>query len=130
VLQYLGESELERVLMAVSDLGPVSTDLRREVMGEAYVMSAASYNMTMGGVEYSRQLLARAVGPRRGAEILERISASQQLSSFEILRNADPLQSPACSRRNTRRRRPGALLPGGQAGSRDHDPHAPEIRSE
>ena len=26
--------------------------------------------MNGGGVEYSRQLLARAVGPRRGAEIL------------------------------------------------------------
>jgi flagellar motor switch protein FliG len=88
----MGESELERVLLAVSELGPVSADMRREVLGEAYVMSAASFNMTMGGVEYSRQLLARAVGPRRGAEILERISASQQLSSFEILRNADPTQ--------------------------------------
>ncbi len=92
VLQYLGESELERVLLAVSELGPLQTDLRREVMHEAYAMSAASFNMTVGGVEYSRQLLARAVGPRRGAEILERISASQQLSSFDILRNADPTQ--------------------------------------
>jgi flagellar motor switch protein FliG len=45
-----------------------------------------------GGIEYTRQLLARAVGPRRGAEILERISAQQQLSSFEIVRNADPTQ--------------------------------------
>jgi flagellar motor switch protein FliG len=92
VLQYLGESELERVLMAVSEIGTVSQETRAEIMQEAVALSMASANLMMGGVEYSRQLLARAVGPRRGAEILERISASQQLSSFEILRSADPAQ--------------------------------------
>jgi len=92
VLQYLGESELERVLMAVSEIGTIPPDVRYEVLDEAYTLSTASANLMMGGVEYSRQLLARAVGPRRGAEILERISASHQLSSFEMLRNADPEQ--------------------------------------
>ncbi|GAB4481838.1 MAG: flagellar motor switch protein FliG [Anaerolineales bacterium] len=92
ILQYLGESELERVLMAVSEIGTVSQETRAEIMQEALALSMASANLMMGGVEYSRQLLARAVGPRRGAEILERISASQQLSSFEILRSADPAQ--------------------------------------
>ncbi len=95
VLQYLGESELERVLLAVSEVGSVGHDTRRQVMEEAYKLSMSAANMMVGGVEYSRQLLARAVGPRRGAEILERISASQQLSSFEILRNADPAQIAA-----------------------------------
>jgi flagellar motor switch protein FliG len=92
VLQYLGESELERVLMAVSEIGTISQETRAEIMQEALALSMASANLMMGGVEYSRQLLSRAVGPRRGAEILERISASQQLSSFEILRSADPAQ--------------------------------------
>ncbi|MFZ5808679.1 MAG: flagellar motor switch protein FliG [Chloroflexota bacterium] len=92
VLQYLGESELERVLMAVSEIGTISQEARAEIMQEALALSMASANLMMGGVEYSRQLLSRAVGPRRGAEILERISASQQLSSFEILRSADPAQ--------------------------------------
>lgn len=92
ILQYLGESELERVLLAVSEIGTVANESRYQVMDEAYTLTMATANMMVGGVEYSRQLLARAVGPRRGAEILERISASQQLSSFEILRNADPAQ--------------------------------------
>lgn len=92
VLQYLGESELERVLMAVSEVGQVGHGVRRNVMEEAYTLSMAASNLTSGGVEYTRQLLSRAVGPRRGSEILERISASQQLSSFEILKNADAVQ--------------------------------------
>jgi flagellar motor switch protein FliG len=92
VLQYLGEGEIERVLLALSKGNNISTDTRRDVMLEAYDISQQGVGMMGGGVEYSRQLLSRAVGPRRGAEILERISAREQLSSFEMLRNADPAQ--------------------------------------
>ncbi len=92
VLQYLGEGDIERVLMALSKAGNVNQDLRRDVMVEAYDLSQDGVGSFSGGAEYSRQLLARAVGPRRGAEILERISAREQLSSFEMLRNADPSQ--------------------------------------
>jgi flagellar motor switch protein FliG len=92
VLQYLGEGEIEQVLLALSKGSNISPETRREVMIEAYEMSQGGIGLSGGGVEYSRQLLARAVGPRRGAEILERISAREQLSSFEMLRNADPSQ--------------------------------------
>jgi flagellar motor switch protein FliG len=92
VLQYLGEGEIEQVLMSLSKAGNVPADSRRQVMQEAYELSVSGAGMKGGGAEYSRQLLSRAVGPRRGAEILERISAHQQLSSFEMLRNANPAQ--------------------------------------
>ena len=92
VLQYLGESDIERLLMAMSKANAIPNDIRYTILQEAYEISVAGESVVRNGVEYSRQLLARAVGPRRGAEILERISAHQQLSSFEMLRNADPLQ--------------------------------------
>lgn len=92
VLQFLGENELEKVLLAVCEIGSVTQDTRSEVLQEALGLSKASANYPVGGVEYSRQLLSRAVGLQHGAEILEKITASQQLSSFEILRSADPLQ--------------------------------------
>jgi flagellar motor switch protein FliG len=90
VLQYLTEGEIERVLLALGRVGAVSPEVRRIALEEAVELGMAGNSMRGGGVEYSRQLLARAVGPRRGAEILERISVHQQLSSFEILRNANP----------------------------------------
>jgi flagellar motor switch protein FliG len=92
VLQYLGEGEIEQVLMSLSKASNIPADSRRQVMQEAYELSVSGAGMKGGGAEYSRQLLSRAVGPRRGAEILERISAHQQLSSFEMLRNANPAQ--------------------------------------
>ena len=89
ILQYLGEAEIERLLLSISESGPVQSDTRRVALEEAYALSLSGVDLMGGGAEYTRQLLARAVGPRRGAEILERISARQQLSSFEMLRNAN-----------------------------------------
>ena len=95
VLQYLGEGEIERVLLALGKAGVVPNEIRDHALEEACDIVMADTNLRGGGLEYSRQLLARAVGPRRGAEILERISVHQQLSSFEMLRNANPKEVAA-----------------------------------
>jgi flagellar motor switch protein FliG len=90
VLQYLSEGEIERVLLALGKTGPVPAEIRSLALLEACNFSLDDSTLRGGGMEYSRQLLSRAVGPRRGAEIMERISVHQQLSSFEMLRNANP----------------------------------------
>ena len=92
VLQNLSEVDLERVLLAISEAGTVPADTRYGVLREAHELVVAGEGMMAGGIEYTRQLLARAVGPRRGAEILERLAVHKQRSSFEILRSADPAQ--------------------------------------
>lgn len=95
VLQFVGETEMEKLLLTISESGSISTEDRQQALEEAYAISLSGAEMVTGGTEYTRQLLARAVGPRRGAEILERISARQQISSFEMLRNADTAQVAA-----------------------------------
>ncbi|MBI3761200.1 MAG: flagellar motor switch protein FliG [Chloroflexi bacterium] len=92
ILQNLAEGELERVLLALSEAGSLAADARCSVLQEAQDLALAGSGMMSGGIEYARQLLARAVGPRRGAEILERLAAHQQRSSFDIVRDADPAQ--------------------------------------
>lgn len=95
ILQYMNEGEIEQVLLALGKAGPVQQDIRHEALKEACEMSMSDTAELRGGIEYSRQLLARAVGPRRGTEILERISVHQQLSSFEMLKNANPIEVAA-----------------------------------
>ena len=95
ILQYMNEGEIEQVLLALGKAGPVQQDTRHEALKEACEMSMSDTAELRGGIEYSRQLLARAVGPRRGTEILERISVHQQLSSFEMLKNANPIEVAA-----------------------------------
>jgi flagellar motor switch protein FliG len=92
ILQFLSEAEIERVLLQLGRSGSITQDARRLALQEACEYNFADESLRGGGVEYSRQLLSRAVGPRRGAEILERISIHQQLTSFEMLRNANPTE--------------------------------------
>jgi flagellar motor switch protein FliG len=89
VLQYLNEGEIEQVLMVLGKSGTVTPEVRHQALKEACELSLSDTSEMRGGIEYTRQLLARAVGPRRGTEILERISVHQQLSSFEMLKNAN-----------------------------------------
>ncbi|MCX6067770.1 MAG: flagellar motor switch protein FliG [Chloroflexi bacterium] len=86
---------MEQVLMVLGKSGTVSPEVRHIALKEAIELSSAGTSEMRGGVEYSRQLLARAVGPRRGTEILERISVHQQLSSFEMLKNANAVEVAA-----------------------------------
>jgi flagellar motor switch protein FliG len=95
VLQYMNEGEIEQVLLALGKSGSVQPEVRHEALKEACELSQSDTAELRGGIEYSRQLLARAVGPRRGTEILERISVHQQLSSFEMLKNANPIEVAA-----------------------------------
>ncbi len=95
VLQYLTEGEIEQVLLVLGKAGTVSSEVRHEALQEACDLSMSDTAEMRGGIEYSRQLLARAVGPRRGTEILERISVHQQLSSFEMLKNANAAEVAA-----------------------------------
>ena len=95
VLQYMNEGEIEQVLLALGKAGAILPEVRHEALREACQLSSSDTAQMRGGIEYSRQLLARAVGPRRGTEILERISVHQQLSSFEMLKNANPTEVAA-----------------------------------
>lgn len=92
VIKNLGESELEQVMMALSQIGPIPQEVRKNALKDAYELSVANKSLVSGGIEYTRQLLSKTVSPRRGTEILERISAQSQISSFEMLGNADPVK--------------------------------------
>jgi flagellar motor switch protein FliG len=95
VLQYLSEGEIEQVLLVLGKGGTIMPEVRHVALEEACELSMSDAAELRGGIEYSRQLLARAVGPRRGTEILERISVHQQLSSFEMLKNANAIEVAA-----------------------------------
>lgn len=91
VLKYVAEEHLEKVMLAVSNLTPLAADARQIILTEVVGLMDVAESLQGGGVEYAKQLLSRAVGQRRGSEILERITA-HQLTSFDFVRAADPAQ--------------------------------------
>jgi len=91
ILEHLNEDDIERVLLSMSKVNNLTTEKTSMALDEAMQLTSSSGGDN-GNLEFSRQLLSRAVGGRKGAEILGRISAHQQMSSFEMLHNADPEQ--------------------------------------
>ncbi len=92
ILKHLSEPEVERVMVELSNPGRIDQELRRRTLEEAFSYSHDGGESISGGLEYTRQLLAQALGPHRGSELLDKLSAHKQISSFDMLKNADPLQ--------------------------------------
>jgi len=92
ILKRLSESEIEDITLEIAAMEKVAPEIREEVINEFYHMAVAQLYITQGGVEYAKQLLEKALGPHKAHEIISKLSASLEVTPFESLRRADPLQ--------------------------------------
>jgi len=69
VLRHLGEEEIEALTFEIANLPQVTAQEREEVVQECYQMALAREYVSVGGLQYARELLERSVGPQRAAEI-------------------------------------------------------------
>ncbi|BER91329.1 flagellar motor switch protein FliG [Atrimonas thermophila] len=92
ILKKLSENEIEDITLEIAALEKVPPEIREEVINEFYHMAVAQLYIAQGGVEYAKQLLEKALGPHKAQEIISKLSASLEVTPFESLRRADPLQ--------------------------------------
>ena len=86
VMKHLADREIEEITQAITSLKNVSVDIMDKILEEFEASLMAGKWVSQGGVDFARQALERAVGPRKAQEILDRIS-SQVSSGFYMLRN-------------------------------------------
>ncbi len=91
VFKYLDETKIEQLTLEIASLGNVPPEIRTQVLDEFYEKCEAQ-EFAAGGIEYVRQVLERALGPHRAAEIIEKITASLQEKPFSFARQVDPAQ--------------------------------------
>jgi flagellar motor switch protein FliG len=92
VLRHLSEEEIETLTFEIANLPRVSPEEREEVIQECYQLALAREYVSVGGLNYARELLERSLGPQRALEILERLTTSLQISPFDAFRRMDPAQ--------------------------------------
>ncbi|MEN3184320.1 MAG: flagellar motor switch protein FliG, partial [Atribacterota bacterium] len=92
VLKRLTDEEIEDLTLEIATLEKVPPEVQNEVINEFYHMALAQHYIAQGGIEYARQLLEKALGPHKAQEIISRLSATLEVTPFEALRRADPLQ--------------------------------------
>ena len=91
VMKHLSDFEIEEITHAIAGLKNISVDVMDRILEEFEQHLMTNEWISQGGVDFARQALERAVGPRRAQEILGRIS-SQISSGFYMLRNVPPDQ--------------------------------------
>lgn len=92
IFKHLQEEEIEQLTLEIANIRKVPSEKRDEVFQEFYQMCLANEYITQGGINYAREILEKALGAQKAAEIISRLTASLQVRPFDFIRKADPSQ--------------------------------------
>jgi len=92
IFQHLTEEEIEQITLEIANVRQVMTDKVDEIYREFYEMALANQFIGQGGISYAKEVLERAYGQEKTAEIIGRISASLQVRPFDCVRKTEAAQ--------------------------------------
>ena len=91
ILKYLNDYEIEDIAQTIAELKTVTTEQEDEVLEEFEQLLMAGKYISMGGIDFARGALEKALGPRRAQQMLDRVTATTS-GGFYLLRNIAPNQ--------------------------------------
>ena len=86
LMKHLSDFEIEEIALAIGALGKTARATADAVLAEFGQQLQADEKILRGGVDFARQALEEAMGPRKAEEILERIN-TRATSGFYMLKN-------------------------------------------
>jgi flagellar motor switch protein FliG len=92
VFRYLPEDDVESLSLEMAKMRTVPSELTEAVFTEVVENALAVEGYAQGGVEYARDVLERALGSDRAAEVIGRLSMIIESRPFEFLRRTPPEQ--------------------------------------
>ncbi len=92
VFKHLHYEEIESLSLEMAKMQHVEPTMTTRIMEELAATVTAFDSIAAGGVEYAREVLERAIGQDRAAEIIGRLSSVIEMRPFEFLRRTAPEQ--------------------------------------
>ena len=92
VIKHMRQDEIDELTLEIAGVGNVNPEQRHAILQEFYDTAVAQAYITEGGIDRARALLDRALGSEKASEVMDRLSASIQVTPFEFLRRTDPAQ--------------------------------------
>lgn len=92
LFKHLNDDEIEQLTLEIANIRQVDKEKINDVFHEFYEMALASKYIGQGGIGYAREVLERAYGDQKTAEIIDRISSSLQVRPFDFMRKTEPQQ--------------------------------------
>lgn len=90
IFEHMSMEEMEAITLEIARIDTIEPGVRERVLQEFHELFMAQKGVTQGGVEYARELLERAFGMEKSAEIITRLTSNIRTRPFEVVRNADP----------------------------------------
>jgi flagellar motor switch protein FliG len=92
VFKHLHYDEIESLSLEMAKMQHVEPTMTTRIMEELAATVTAYDSIAAGGVEYAREVLEKAIGSERAAEIIGRLSSVIEMRPFEFLRRTAPEQ--------------------------------------
>lgn len=93
VLKTLPEEQIRKVTYEIANIESVGAEERDQIMAEFAQMATAQKHVMDGGLDYAKDLLNKALGPKKASEVIDMLTQIQQRERpFAIARRADASQ--------------------------------------
>jgi flagellar motor switch protein FliG len=89
VYKYLKEDEVEQLTIEIARLPSMPAQKVQDTLDNFYRICMTQKVVAEGGVEYARDVLEKAFGAQAATSLLDRVTKSLSLKSFEFIRKAD-----------------------------------------
>ena len=92
VFKHLKEDEIEQLTLEIANTRSVSPTQKEAVLNEFYEVCLAQQYIAEGGIGYAKDLLQKALGDDKAAQVLGKLTASLQVRPFEFIRKTEASQ--------------------------------------
>ncbi|MDR2510125.1 MAG: flagellar motor switch protein FliG [Spirochaetaceae bacterium] len=90
VFKYLREDEIETLTFEIARLEAIEPEQKDAILTEFQELMMANQFISIGGIDYARELLEKAVGSQKAVDIINRLTSSLQVRPFDFIRRTDP----------------------------------------
>lgn len=86
------QDDIERITYQIANTSTVDPETKLQIFEEFLELNEAQQYLLQGGIKYAREILEKAIGPARAAEVIKKLLASSKIRPFSMVRKADPTQ--------------------------------------
>jgi flagellar motor switch protein FliG len=90
IFKYLREDEIETLTFEIARLETIEPEQKDAILTEFQELMMANQFISIGGIDYARELLEKSLGSQKAVDIINRLTSSLQVRPFDFIRRTDP----------------------------------------
>ncbi|MDR2803350.1 MAG: flagellar motor switch protein FliG [Treponema sp.] len=90
IFKYLREDEIETLTFEIARMETIEPEQKDAILTEFQELMMANQFISIGGIDYARELLEKSLGSQKAVDIINRLTSSLQVRPFDFVRRTDP----------------------------------------